>query len=177
MNNIKTRKLIYTALCITLGLVLPQANKLVPGVNLGAILLPMHIPVLLAGFLCGIPYAFFAGAILPLLSFAFNGFPILFPVGISMMFELGAYGGITAFLYHYSKGKIYPSLIGAMLGGRIVMGIANAILLGIAGNPYGLTVFLTAAFVTALPGIIIQLIVIPTILYALKKARLLPNEG
>lgn len=175
MNQINTRKLVYTALCITLGLILPQVNKLAPGMNLGTIILPMHLPVLLAGFLCGIPYAAFTGAILPLLSLAFNGFPIFYPVGISMMFELGSYGVITAILYQYTKGKVYPSLIGAMIGGRIVMGVVNGILYAMVGWEYGIKLFLTAAFVTALPGIILQLIIIPTILYSLKKARLLPS--
>lgn len=171
MKKTQITKLVYTAICIALGLLLPMVNK-VPGVNLGAILLPMHIPVLLAGFLCGIPYATFCGFILPLLNFALTGRPMLYPVGIAMMFELGAYGCITAVLYKLTKGKIYISLIGGMLGGRIVLGIANTILFGLKGNPYGLSVFLTSAFVNALPGIVIQLIVIPAIIYALKKAKL-----
>ncbi len=175
MNQTNTKKLVYTALCITLGLVLPQVNKLAPGMNLGAIILPMHLPVLLAGFLCGLPYAAFTGMILPLLSLAFNGFPVFYPVGISMMFELGSYGALVAILYHYTKGKVYPSLIGAMIGGRIVMGIVNTVLYKMVGWDYGLELFLTASFVTALPGIIIQLIIIPTILYSLKKSRLLPS--
>lgn len=171
MKRTEITKLIYTAICIALGLLLPMVNK-VPGVNLGAIILPMHIPVLLAGFLCGIPYATFCGLILPLLNFALTGRPMLYPIGISMMFELAAYGCITAVLYRVTKGKVYVSLIGAMLGGRIVMGIANTILFGLEGNTYALSIFITSAFVDALPGIIIQLIVIPAILYALKKAKL-----
>jgi riboflavin transporter FmnP len=171
MNQTKIRKLIYTAMCIALGLLLPQVNR-IPGANIGAIILPMHIPVLLAGFLCGIPYATFCGFLLPLLNFVLTGRPMIYPVGISMMFELAAYGCITAVLYRVTKGKVYPSLIGAMIGGRIVMGIANTILWGMKGNPYGFSIFLTEAFVNAIPGIIIQFITIPAILYALKKARL-----
>lgn len=171
MKRTQITRLIYTAICIALGLLLPMVNK-VPGANLGAIILPMHIPVLLAGFLCGIPYATFCGFILPLLNFALTGRPMLYPTGISMMFELAAYGCLTAVLYRVTKGKVYISLIGAMLGGRVVMGIANTILLGLKGNSYGFSVFLTSAFVNALPGITIQLVVIPAILYALKKAKL-----
>lgn len=171
MNNTQIRKLVYTAICISLGLLLPMVNK-IPGANLGAILLPMHIPVLLAGFLCGIPYATFCGLILPLLNFVLTGMPPIYPVGISMMFELGAYGCITAVLYRVTKGNVFVSLLGSMVGGRIVMGIANTILWGMKGNTYGLSVFLTSAFVNALPGITIQLIIIPIILYSLKKAKL-----
>jgi hypothetical protein len=172
----RTIKLIYTALCITLGILLPQLNK-IPGINLGAILLPMHIPVLLAGFLCGIPYATFCGFILPLINFILTGRPIIYPVGVSMMFELATYGFLTAFLYRITKGKIYPSLIGAMIGGRIVMGIVNTILWGMKGNAYGFAIFFTDAFVNAIPGITIQLIIIPIIIYALKKARLMEIEA
>ncbi|NLP35584.1 MAG: ECF transporter S component [Clostridiales bacterium] len=171
MKHAQIRKLVYTAICISLGLLLPQVNK-IPGVNLGAILLPMHIPVLLAGLLCGIPYATFCGFILPLLNYVISGRPMIYPVGISMMFELATYGCITALLYRLTKGKVYISLIGAMIAGRIVMGIANTFLLGMSEKPYGFSVFLTEAFVNAIPGIAIQLIIIPVILYALKKAKL-----
>ncbi|MDF2537845.1 MAG: transporter component [Herbinix sp.] len=171
MKQTQIKKLIYTALCITLGLILPMLNK-IPGANLGAIILPMHIPVLLAGFLCGIPYATFCGFILPLLNFILTGRPMIYPVGISMMLELATYGCITAVLYRVTKGKVFIPLIGAMLAGRIVMGIANVILLSMGEQQFVFSVFLTSAFVTALPGIIIQLTLIPTILYALKKAKL-----
>lgn len=171
MNQTQLRKLVYTAICISLGLLLPMVNK-IPGANVGAIILPMHIPVLLAGFLCGIPYATFCGFILPLLNFILTGMPPIYPVGISMMLELAAYGCITAVLYRVTKGKVYVPLIGSMIGGRIIMGIANTILWGLQGKTYGLTIFLTSAFVNALPGIAIQLIIIPIILYALKKAKL-----
>ena len=172
MKKINTTRLIYAAICIAIGILLPQINKMIPVANIGAILSPMHIPVLLSGFLCGVPYAAFVGFILPLLNFTLTGMPPIYPIGLSMMFELAAYGMISAFLYKVTKNNLWISLIGAMIGGRIVMGIANAILFGLAGKPYGFSAFISAAFVTALPGIIIHLIVIPAILYALKKAKL-----
>jgi hypothetical protein len=173
MKKTQTSKLVYTALCVTLGILLPQIINLIPIGNVKAILLPMHIPVLLAGFLVGIPYATACGIILPPLVFLLTGMPPIYPIGLTMMFELGAYGAVTAIIYKYSKGKIYPSLIGGMIIGRIVLGIASTVILGFAGKPYGMSIFLTSAFVTALPGIIIQLIVIPAIVYALKKAKIL----
>ncbi len=169
-----TQKLIYTALCVAIGLILPQIIKLIPIANIGAIISPMHIPVLLSGFLCGVPFAAFCGIILPPLAFILTGMPPIYPVGISMIFELGTYGALTAVLYRTTKGKIYPSLMGGMLGGRAVMGIANAIIFGVAGSPYGISAFISGAFINALPGIVIQLIVIPAIVYALKKAGLIP---
>lgn len=174
LRSVNTQKLIYTAVCIAIGLILPQIIKLIPVANIGAIISPMHIPVLLSGFLCGVPFAAFCGIILPLLSFVLTGMPPIYPVGISMIFELGTYGALTAVLYRITKGKIYPSLIGGMLGGRVVMGIANAIIFGVAGNSYGLSAFISGAFINAIPGIVIQLIVVPAIVYALKRARLIP---
>lgn len=173
MKKINTMRLIYAAICIALGILLPQVNKLIPVANIGAILSPMHIPVLLSGFLCGVPYAIFVGFILPLLNFILTGMPPIYPIGLSMMFELAAYGMIAALLYKVTKNNIWVSLIGAMLGGRIVMGIANTILFGLADKPYSFSTFLSAAFVTALPGIVIHLIVIPAVVYALKKAKLM----
>ncbi len=173
MKKNNTQRLVYTAICIALGLLLPKINQIIPIPNIATIISPMHIAVLLSGFLCGMPYAMICGMLLPLLSFAINGMPPLYPIGISMIFELGAYGAITACLYNLTKGKIYLSLIGGMLGGRIVMGIVNAIIFGLAGTPYGMQAFIGAAFVTALPGIVIHLVVVPAIVYALRKTKLL----
>ncbi|MCB2308928.1 ECF transporter S component [Clostridium estertheticum] len=169
----RTRKLAYTGLCIAIGLLLPQFVKIIPVSNPGAIFLPMHIPVLICGFLCGFPYGAVCGVILPILAYALTGRPAIFPTAISMMFELYAYGALSALLYRYTKGKIYPTLIGAMLGGRIVLGIVNTIFFSFTDKTYGMVAFISVSFVTALPGIIIQIALIPTIIYALKKSRLM----
>ena len=108
----------------------------------------------------------------PLLSSLLTGMPPAFPTLPAMMLELCAYGVLTGLFYRKLRGNLYLSLIGAMLGGRAVSGIANAVLLGIAGKPYGFTVFLTSAFVTALPGIVIQLVAVPLLVAALQKAGL-----
>ena len=101
-----------------------------------------------------------------------DGNAACFPTLPAMMLELCAYGVLTGLFYRKLRGNLYLSLIGAMLGGRAVSGIANAVLLGIAGKPYGFTVFLTSAFVTALPGIVIQLVAVPLLVAALQKAGL-----
>ena len=173
MKNNSTKKIVFTALCIALGIVLPMVFHLIPIANLGPTLCPMHIPVLLCGFLCGWPYAAVCGIVVPLLSSIFTGMPPIYPFGVSMMFELLAYGALTGVLYRATKGKIYVTLIGAMLGGRIVAGLVNTVLLGVFGEGYSLTAFVTAAFVTSLPGIVLQLVLIPAVVYALKKAKLI----
>jgi len=171
MKRYSTLKVVSTALCIALGILLPMFFHLI-GFG-GPAFLPMHIPVLLSGFICGGPYGLACGLIVPLLSAVLTGMPPVFPTAIAMMFELGAYGLLSGLLY--KKFNVYVSLIGAMLGGRIVSGIANALLMGMAGKAYGFAAFISGSFVTALPGIIIQLV--PLIIIALQRAKLTSKPG
>ncbi|WP_440896726.1 ECF transporter S component [Amphibacillus sp. Q70] len=173
MSNQQTKRLVFVSLCIAIGLLLPQLVNILPMARPGAILLPMHIPVLICGYIVGWRYGLLAGLILPLLAFFLTGMPPLFPIGVSMMIELGAYGLLTGLLYKVTDGKIFVSLIGAMIGGRVVYGIANSILFGVADMSFGMEAFVAGAFVTALPGIIIQLLLIPPIIQALKNANLM----
>jgi len=168
----KTRKMVFTGLCIALGVVLPLAFHTIP--NAGSIFLPMHIPVLLCGLLCGPLYGLICGAAAPLLSSLITGMP---PMAIlpGMLCELAVYGLITGVLIGVIPAKnrlvsIYCALIGAMLAGRIVSGLLNALIF--RAGKYSLQMWLTAGFVTAVPGIVIQLIAIPVIVTALGKAGL-----
>lgn len=183
MKKTETYRLVTAGLLTAIGVILPiilrnmtplQAaiSSLIPGQQIGAILLPMHLPVLLCGFICGWKYGIICGLIIPFLTNLFNGGVPPIPVAISMAFELAAYGGICGFL-NKKKLPVFISLISAMLVGRVVMGIANVIINGLEGNPYGIKMYLTGAFIAAWPGIIIQLILIPIILTALKKSRFL----
>ncbi|MFV0351458.1 MAG: ECF transporter S component [Oscillospiraceae bacterium] len=167
-----TKKLVITALCIALGVVLPFAFHSIP--NAGSVMLPMHIPVLLSGLLCGPLYGLAAGLLTPLLSSLITGMP---PVAYlpSMLCELAVYGLVAGLLIHFIKTKssianIYTALIGAMMCGRLVYGLLNAVIF--RAGEYSMVVWLTSAFVTSLPGIIIQLVVIPLIVIALRKAKL-----
>lgn len=164
--------MVFTALCVAIGILLPMVFHMVPVANTGAVFIPMHIPVLICGFLCGWPYGALCGITVPLLSSALTGMPPLFPVAVSMVFELCAYGALAGLLYKLTKGKIYLTLIGAMIGGRIVMGIANAVIFGVIGKAYGIQAFTATALITALPGITIQLALVPSIIYALKKSKI-----
>lgn len=172
----KTKKLVFTALCIAIGIVLPMAFHAIP--NAGSIFLPMHIPVLICGLVCGWPYGLACGVMAPLLSSLITSMP---PMAVlpGMLFELAAYGLITGVMMHFlrtgkSLADIYISLLTAMLCGRFLYGILNAVIFR-AGD-YSLEVWLTAAFVTGLPGIIIQLVFVPAIVFALEKARVLPRR-
>lgn len=167
MQNKSLKKIIISAFFLAIGLVLPSIFHMFGGA--GKIFLPMHIPVILCGFICGWQYGLVCGIITPLLSSVLTGMPVLIPFGISMMFELGAYGMISGFLYNRFNKNILVSLVIAMIGGRVVSCIAKIIILGVANKPFAFSMFLTGAFVTALPGIIIQLVLIPILMMSLKK--------
>lgn len=176
--NQKTKDLVFAALCVALGLVVPQVFHLIPFVgavpNLGGVFLPMHIPVLLCGFLCGWKYGAVCGAIVPFLSSLVTGMPVMWPQGVSMIFELAAYGLMTGLLYRSMKQNVYLSLLAAMAAGRGVSGIAKAVFFGLAGKPFGLAAFISGAFTMAVPGIILQLVLIPVLVAALEKAGAIP---
>ncbi len=173
MKKTRIVSLTGTALCMALGLVLPLLFHLI---GAGPVFLPMHIPVLLCGLLFGWQFGAACGLLVPLLSSVFTGMPPLFPTAAAMMLELCAYGVLTGVFYRRLRWNVYPALIGAMLGGRIVSGAANAVLLGAAGKPYGFGAFLSASFVEALPGIAIQIVLIPVVVLALERAKIFRRE-
>ena len=175
MSNIK--KLVLTSLLIAVGVVLPVAVHSVP--NAGSVILPMHIPVLICGIICGFPYGLLCGIITPLLSSLLTGMP---PAAYlpAMLCELAAYGLVSALLIRFVRTKnfyadIYIALIGAMVAGRLVYGILNSLIF--RAGAYSMQIWLTSAFVSALPGIVIQLILIPVLVIALQKAKLIEIEG
>lgn len=169
-----TKKLTWSAMFIALGLILPFLTGQIP--QIGNMLLPMHIPVFLCGLICGWRYGAIVGLVLPVLRYMLFGMPILFPTGIAMSFELAAYGFVSGFLYGRSKWQciiaLYRSLIASMISGRIVWGIVEIIILGISGGAFTWQMFLAGAFLNAVPGIILQLILIPAIMVALNRTGL-----
>ena len=167
-----TKKLVTSSLLLALALVLPFLTGQIP--EIGNMLLPMHLPVLLAGFVVGGPSAMAIGAVAPLLRSMLWGMPPLFPKAISMAFELAAYGFVSGMIYSKSKKdtkSIFISLIVAMIAGRIVWGVVSLALYGIMGNVFTIALFITEAFVNAIPGIILQLVLIPLLVSALKKTN------
>ena len=167
----RLQKLVVSAMFVALGVALPQAFHAVP--NAGSIFLPMHIPVLIGGFVVGPVFGLAVGLLTPLLSHLMFGMPPA-PVLPSMLCELTVYGLMAGLLCQVIKTenkivKIYCVLIGAMLCGRITYGILNALIF--RAGQYSLQAWLNAAFVTALPGIAIQLILIPAVVFALNRVR------
>ena len=172
MNNVK--KLAVTAMLFAVGMVLPFFIGQIPAI--GKMLLPMHIPVLLCGFIVGWQYGALIGFLLPIVRGLVFGMPPLYP--IAMAFEMAAYGFVSGYLYSHARWQctkmLYISLVTAMLAGRIVWAFAEVILLGIGGNIFTWKMFAAGAFLNAIPGIIVQLTLIPLIMVALRRAKVVP---
>lgn len=166
--------LVLAAFLLALCLVLPFFTGQIP--QIGSMLLPMHLPVLLCGLLCGWQYGAAVGFVAPLLRYVLFGMPPIYPVGIAMAFELATYGLVIGLLYSRSRWKcivaLYRSLLIAMVVGRIVWGVAEVVLLGLGGKAFTWELFLGGALLTAVPGIILQLVFIPALMIALDRTGL-----
>lgn len=164
-NKISLVKMILSALFLAIAYVLPFFTGQIPEV--GSMLCPLHIPILLCGFICGWRYGLIVGFIAPLLRSLTLGMPPLFPTAICMAFELAAYGlvaGIMHRLLNQKKIYIYISLLIAMILGRVVWGIAMYTCMAINGGSFTFVAFITGAIINAIPGIVVQIILIPPII-------------
>lgn len=172
-QKLTTRNMIMAAFFLALGMVLPFFTGQIPAV--GSMLLPMHIPVLICGYVCGWPWGLLVGFVLPLLRSATIGMPPMMPTAAAMAFELAAYGAVTGLLYQRMEKTItslYISLIGAMIAGRILWGLVSMVLYGMMGNAFSFQIFLSGALLKAVPGILVQLVLIPPVIAALQKAKI-----
>lgn len=168
----KTKKLVLSGVLLAVALCLPFFTGQIP--QIGAMLSPMHIPVLLCGFICGAPYGIAVGAIAPILRFALFGMPPIYPTGLAMMFELATYGACCGLLHAILPKRpmfAYVTLVSAMIVGRLVWGVTMFFLT----VNFSLDLFLAGALFNAIPGIILHIVVIPPILFALQKRGLVLN--
>lgn len=173
-ERFSTKNMVTAAVFLALGMVLPFFTGQIP--TIGSMLLPMHIPVLICGYVCGWQWGLLVGLIVPILRSMTLGMPPMMPVAAAMAFELAAYGASTGLLYEKLEKNtisIYISLIGAMIFGRIVWGLVSMVLYGIMGNAFSVQIFLSGALLKAVPGIILQLVLIPVIIIALRKAKVI----
>jgi len=165
----RIKDLTVSGVCLALALLLPFLTGQIP--TIGAMLSPMHIPILLCAFFVNWKWACAVGFIAPLLRFAIFSMPPM-PFGIAMAFELATYGLVTSLLYNFLPKKrwsIYASLISAMVIGRVVWGAARMVIAGVTANPFTWQMFIGGALLEAIPGIIIQLVLIPIIVMAVKR--------
>jgi thiamine transporter ThiT len=168
---------------IASAVLLPMAFHSIVGA--GGILLPMHIPVLLAGLVCGWKFGLIAGLIAPIISHMITGMPAPFMIGI-MTVELAVYGLVAGIMSEFVRTRrasvdLYISLIVAMLVGRVVAGLVLTqfffdgmppFITG--GEPFSFSLWISMFFVTALPGIAIQLCFIPSVVMALEREKVIP---
>ena len=176
-TSLQVRRLTYSALCLALAIVLPFLTGQIP--QIGSALCPMHIPVLLCGFLCGWPWGLAVGFVAPLLRSVVFGMPAMFPGAVAMAFELATYGCLSGLLYRRlakTKVNIYLTLIVSMIAGRVVWGIVRLILAGLSGNTFTWALFISGAVTTAIPGIILHIVLIPVLVMLLEKAGLSLNK-
>lgn len=175
-KSVNTVKLVYAAACLAIALVLPFITGHVP--EIGNKLCPMHFPIMLCGFICGWPYGLAVGLIAAPLRFLLFSAPP-FPNFLFMTFELASYGFFTGLFYKLLPKKIpfiYANLIFSMIAGRIVWGIGRFLFMGLTNTSFSFGLFVSLGFIEAIPGIIFQIILIPIIVNAFRKAKLMPAD-
>lgn len=174
MKNNNVRTVVFAAAFLALALVLPFLTGQIP--QIGSMLSPMHIPVLLCGFVCGWPWGLAVGAVAPLLRSVIFAMPPMYPTALCMAFELATYGIVAGLMYRAlpkKKSNIYVSLIVAMIAGRLVWGAARFLCTGLDPSKFGFAAFWAGAFTGAIPGIILHILLIPLLVMALERAKLI----
>ena len=177
-TSLQVRRLTYAALYLAIAMVLPFVTGQIP--EIGSALCPMHIPVLLCGFICGWKWGLAVGFVAPLLRSVVFGMPVMFPSAVAMAFELAVYGCMTGWLYRKlprKTGITYAVLLLSMAAGRIAWGAVRVVLAGLSGSSFSWALFLAGAFTNAIPGIILQLVLIPVLVAAMERAGLSLNRG
>ena len=169
----KTQRLVVAGLCLALGILLPQVFHVIPVANTGNVFLPMHIPVILCGYFVGAGYGALIGAICPLLSFLFTGMPNAARLPF-MIVELMAYGIAAGLVYQLLAKlnktlRIYLTLIITMICGRIAYFAGLVVAVYILGMKELSVMAVISAVVLGLPGIVIQIIIIPVIIFSIDK--------
>lgn len=167
------RQMIFSALCLALAYVMPFLTGQIP--SIGAMLCPMHLPVLLCGFICGWPWGLAVGLAAPLLRSLTLGMPPLFPTAVCMALELAAYGAAAGMMYRLfpkRRAYIYASLLIAMVFGRLVWGGAMFTCLGMRGASFTFSAFISGAIVNAIPGIVVQIVLIPILVMVLDRSKI-----
>lgn len=172
-NHKKLLRMVLAAFFLALAYVMPFMTGQIP--EIGSMLCPMHLPVLLCGFVCGWPWGLIVGLVAPVFrSLLTGGFPPMFPTAVCMAFELATYGAVAGLMHKIlpkKKVSIYCSLVIAMLLGRLVWGVAMMICMGASGGTFTFAAFLAGAITNAIPGIIVQLILVPILVVLIEKSK------
>lgn len=167
----RTKEMIYSSILIAIGIVLPMIFHALGGA--GKVFLPMHLSVIIAGYLLSPAFAILVGILTPIFSSLLTGMPVIYPILPIMVLELLTYSGIISLILRRKKKSVFITLILAMVSGRLMAGFMVYLLTITMGLKISPMMYLKGAIVTGLPGILIQLILIPSIIYALEKTKVL----
>lgn len=174
-KNKNLLKMILAALFLALAYVMPFLTGQIP--EIGAMLCPMHIPTLLCGFFCGPIWGAVVGLTSPLIrSMLTGGFPPMFPTAVCMAFELATYGAVAGLMHRTlprKKPYVYVSLLISMIVGRLVWGVAMFVCVGMDGGSFTLSAFTAGAITNAIPGIIVQLVLVPILVMILDNPKII----
>lgn len=162
-NN--TKRLIIAGLLLAIGVIIPTIFH-TTGIP-GNIFLPMHVPVLIGGFLLPPYLALLLGMLTPILNSLITGMPPLFPMAVIMVFELGIYGLVASILYRKLELPSVVALIISMIAGRIMAGLVVFILAAFFAIEMDPMTFVIGGVTTGIPGIIIQLVLVPSLVYSI----------
>ncbi len=175
MSRIRLNHLTLSAIFLALGIILPLFIGQIP--KIGSMLLPMHIPIFLCAFVCGYKYAVPVAIILPLLRSFLFGVPQLYPQAISIALEMATYALVSGIIYKHSRSKeigaIYLSLIPSMVLGRAVRGAVQLSLLSLSGSRIAVKLFFTETIIAGIPGVLLQLIIIPAVMLILNRTKVI----
>lgn len=188
MKKFNTLNVVTTAMLCAFAVVISSAMHNLAG-SVTKSISPMHLPVFLAGILCGNWLGLICGACAPILGFLTSGRPAFPNAMIPMMFELATYGFASGLMRNIfvknpktHKFASVLALVVAMVAGRVVNGFAGGIVLAVGGAPLGASILakLASGFTSTWVGIIVQLILVPAILFAMQKSgvliKYLPDE-
>jgi len=170
MRRYTSNELITASFILALGVLFPLIFHIF-GIA-GPIFLPMHVPVFIAGVLLVPELAILVGVLSPFLSSLLTGMPLLFPIAIIMMFELGAYGWLTSKLIRSYHQKVITSLVIAMVCGRALAALIAYLLVRLFQIELNPLLYIKGAIITGLPGILLQLILLPVLVRAIQKMTL-----
>lgn len=176
-NSISIKKISFFIIMLAIGWVLPLITMQIP--DIGNMLCPMHIPVMICGLILGPWYGILLGFSLPLTRTLIFGMPVLFPSSISMAFELATYGLVSGLLYYYLNKinhkklylNLYVTLISSMIIGRIIYGIVRYLCSLFMEHRFTLNLFLTDSVLNSWPGVLIQLAMIPVLIVTVSKTH------
>lgn len=173
MKKSNLNNLVLSAMFLAVAYVLPFMTGQMP--EIGNMLCPMHIPVILCGYVCGAPWGLVVGFVAPLFRSLTLGMPTLFPNAVAMAFELAIYGFVSGMMYRIlpkKKGYIFLSLIIAMAAGRLGWGIVQFFCAGLDFEKFGFAAFWAGAVANAVPGIIIQTVLVPVLVMLAEKLKI-----